>query len=119
MTQLPIVFWGEDGLETQVFRTYMQSFGHPVSLVNALEPALKALAVQPSAVLVIAADQSASRFKEWVRTVRARTRSISPIFVLNGWAGFEMNEKNVFVLTRPFRLKELTLRIQRLSRGQR
>jgi hypothetical protein len=112
-----IVYFGPSGLDADIFRAYMASSGFNVQLAPTREDALAAVKADPTAITVIALDKPPPDLIKLARDVRARTLSEeSHIFILAGSQPFDPGVPSVEVIPRPFRLAELSRRIQSLAR---
>ncbi len=121
MQQLPkILYYGERGLEEQVFQVYLSRAGYPVQLVSNVDQALALLRLDRSAILVLALDRTLQELMQLTRTILAFTHNPAhAIFVLDGDEAVDAEIPNVDVISRPFRLSKVIRRIQALARKAR
>ncbi len=112
-----IVYYGNSGLESQVFQSYMASSGFKVQVVTSSEAAAKVLDANPDAIAVVALDESDQRLVEEAEELQARgNRRKSRVFVLSTEESMITPPNGVDVIPRPYRLSELVRQIQGLTR---
>ncbi len=117
MTLPLIIYYGNPGLESQVFQSYMVSSGYKVQVVSTSEGASSALDANPVAIAVIALQNKLSELMAQAYELRSHTNvSGSQIFVLSSDDGVDTSQPGVVIIPRPYRLSELVRRIQALTK---
>ncbi len=115
MTYPLIIYYGNSGLESQVFQSYMASSGYRVQVVNTREGAISALHADPAAIAVIALEKKQQELIEQAQALRTYTdQRRAHFFILSTEDGFEIGQPWIDVIPRPYRLSELVKRIQSL-----
>jgi DNA-binding response OmpR family regulator len=112
-----ILYYGNTGLESQVFQSYMASSGFKVQVVTSSEAASRALDANPEAIAVVALDEDDNKLVEEAEELQARgNRRKTRVFVLSTQEARINTPEGVDVIPRPYRLSELVRQIQGLTR---
>ncbi len=112
-----IIYYGNSGLESQIFQSYMTSSGYRVQVVNSREGAISALHADPAAIAVIALEKKQQELIEQAEALRAYAdRAHAHFFILSTEEAFEPRQPQIDVIPRPYRLSELVRRIQALTK---
>ncbi len=115
-----IIYYGNTGLESQVFQSYMASSGYKVQVVTSGEAAASALDANPASIAVIALDRKQHELMEQARRLRGQVNGREGfIFILSTEDTREPAPEGVVVIPRPYRLSELVRRIQAITKTQR
>ncbi len=115
-----IIYYGNSGLESQVFQSYMASSGYKVQVVSTREGAISALHTDPAAIAVIALEKKQQELIEQAQALRTYAdQSRAHFFVLSTEDGFEMRQSWIDIIPRPYRLSELVRRIQSLMKDSK
>ncbi len=110
-----IIYYGNSGLESQVFQSYMASSGYRVQVVNTRESAISALHTDPAAIAIIALEKKQQELLEQAQALRAYAdQARAHFFVLSTEDAFDPRQAWIDVIPRPYRLSELVRRIQNL-----
>jgi hypothetical protein len=116
MTFSSIVYYGQPGLEADIFQSYMRCSGYPVQLVttNSLNSSLIVPLAAP--IAVIALDKPCEDLIRIVHNLRVQNEGcVKRIFILSDSQSLQVDEPGVEIITRPFRLSEVIKRIQNLK----
>jgi CheY-like chemotaxis protein len=113
-----IVFYGDPGLESTLFQTYMGRLGYQVRVVASAQEAVALLKLNPAMIAVIAAQNPKKAVPDFARALEAQSLPRkNKIFVLND---FDLNQSalpNMTVIHQPNRLSRVIHAIQSLNRG--
>ncbi len=112
-----IIYYGNLGLESQVFQSYMVSSGYKVQVVNSREGVISALHADPAAIAVIALEKKQQELIEQAQALRAHAdQGRAHFFVLSTDDALDLRQPGIDIIPRPYRLSELVRRIQALTK---
>ncbi len=115
-----IIYYGNSGLESQVFQSYMASSGYKVQVVNTREGAISALHADPAAIAVIALEKKQQELIEQAQALHTYAdQKRAHFFILSTEDGFELRQPWMDIIPRPYRLSELVRRIQSLLKDSK
>ena len=114
-----ILFYGQPGLEADIFQSYMRCSGYPVHLITGdLPPSLR-MTILPASVGVIALQKPAEDLVGLAREMLSSGQGyFKRIFILADGQPVPATEPEVEVIYPPFRLSGVIKRIQALSRQE-
>jgi hypothetical protein len=110
-----IIYYGQPGLETEVFRSYMASLGYRVQVVYTCAKAASVLDETPGAIVVIAADQEPEEAVHHAEALYAHLQIDGRIFVISSAQPLDLRLSGIDFVPQPYRLSELVRRIRSIT----
>jgi hypothetical protein len=116
MHNLPLVYYGNPGLEADVFQAYMASSGFPVQIVT--NGKIPGSMLNSSSITVISLEKSPEELMRLADEIQARSKGcVKRVLILADGQRFESEEPAVEIIYRPYRLSEIADRIRAISRA--
>ncbi len=116
MARPTIIYYGVTGLESMVFQQYMRTLGYRVELVNSLAEIWEAIKLYPETLIVLSLLGIPETIVNFAKAIREHpVEPEPPIFILSD-DPFRTNLTATEVFPRPYSLRQVVDRIQKLQR---